>query len=98
MSATGTTGYTHETYMPEQAKGWMDRCCDDLAHAVDENPAGSLMTAFGVGMGIGVALGLTVALSAAAKPKPRSRAEEIGQRVLESLQDMLPESIAKRMR
>ena len=94
--STGTSPYTQGTYTPEQDQSWTDRCCGELSKAVDENPAGSLLTAFGAGLGIGVALGLTVALSAA-KPKPRSRTEELGHRVLEAIQEILPDSIARRI-
>lgn len=80
----------------EEAKSWTDQCCDEVARAVDENPTGTLLTAFGAGLGIGLALGLSVAMSAA-KPKPRNRAEELGHRILESIQDYIPDSIGRRM-
>jgi hypothetical protein len=95
--STGTAGnYAASQYTTEQSQGWTDRCCDEVARAVDENPAGSLLTAFGAGLGIGVALGLSVAFSTA-RPKPRSRAEELGHRILESIQDFIPDSISRRM-
>jgi hypothetical protein len=94
--STGTTGYTEGLYTPEQASGWTDRCCAELSKAVDENPAGTLLAAFGAGLGIGVALALTVALPAV-RPKKKSLSEEIGSRVLASLQDILPDSLAKKL-
>lgn len=99
MSA-GTTGYTGSghaagAYVPEAVKGWSDQCCDEVAKAVDRNPAGTLLTAFGAGLGIGLALALTVAIPRA-KPKKRSMPEELGNRVLEALQDLLPDAVAKR--
>src|SRR5690349_4702186 len=70
MSTVGTTGNFagSQRYAEERSESWSDRCCDEVARAVDENPAGSLLTAFGAGLGIGVALGLTVAFSSA-RPK-----------------------------
>lgn len=98
MSTMGTTGNFagSQSYAEERSGNWSDRCCDEVARAVDENPAGSLLTAFGAGLGIGVALGLTVAFSSA-RPKPRSRAEDLGHRILEAISDYVPESISKRM-
>lgn len=98
MSTMGTTGNfsAAERYAEERSQSWSDRCCDEVARAVDENPAGSLLTAFGAGLGIGVALGLTVAFSSA-RPKPRSRAEDLGHRILETISDYMPEAISKRM-
>lgn len=93
---TGYTGYAQGAYTPEAIKGWSDRCCDEVAKAVDDNPTGALLTAFGAGVGIGVALALAFSLPAA-KPKKRSMSEELGNRVLSALQDILPDSIAKRM-
>lgn len=93
MSAADT-GYMQQ--YAEEAKSWTDQCCDEVSKAVEQNPTGTLLTAFGAGLGIGLALGLSVAMSAA-KPKPRNRAEEIGYRILESIQDLVPESISRRM-
>ncbi len=73
-----------------------DRCCDELTKAVEQNPTGTLLTAFGAGLGIGVALALAVSFPQP-KPKKRNLSEELGQRVLAALQDILPESIAKRV-
>ena len=67
-----------------------------MSRAVEENPYGTLMTAFGAGFGIGLAIGLSLALSTS-RPKPRGRAEEIGHRILESIHDLVPESISRRM-
>lgn len=96
MSTMGTNYAGAQGYTEEQSQAWSDRCCSEVARAVDENPAGSLLTAFGAGLGIGVALGLTVAFSSA-RPKPRSRAEDLGHRILEAISDYVPESISRRM-
>jgi hypothetical protein len=95
MSTMGTN-YAGAQYAEESSQSWSDRCCNEVARAVDENPGGSLLTAFGAGLGIGVALGLTVAFSSA-RPKPRSRAEDLGHRILEAISDYVPDSISKRM-
>ena len=96
MSATGTTGYTQEMSTPDEASSWTDRCCGEMAKAVEEYPAGTLLAAFGAGLGIGVALALAVA-APAAKPKKRSLSEELGERVLASIQELLPDSIGKKL-
>lgn len=94
--ATGTTGYTQGNYMSEQAQSWTDSCCNEVSRVVDENPTGALLTAFGAGLGIGVALAMAISIPAA-RPKRRSLSEEVGHRVLESLQGVLPESISRRL-
>ena len=102
-TSTGTTtGYTGSSfaqggYSPEGSGGGLtDRCCDELARAVDQNPAGTLLTAFGAGLGIGVALALAVSFPQP-KPKKRNVPEELGQRVLAALQDILPDAFGKRI-
>lgn len=102
MSTSGSTGYTSGSYPTAEGdspgQSWTDECCAQMAKAVDENPTGTLLTAFGAGLGIGALLALSVTLTAAPKRKPKSFAEQIGDRVLESLQDILPESIARKVR
>lgn len=100
MSTTSTTDYTQSGYAPsgytmEQSQGWSDRCCGEVSKAVDENPTGALLAAFGAGLGIGVALALAISMPAA-RPKRRNMPEEIGHRVLESLQGVLPDSLSRR--
>lgn len=90
------------------AQSWPDRCCEELSQAVERNPSGTLMTAFGIGLGVGTVLALSVAASLP-RPKPRikssaekarDRAQELGNKILESIQealhDVVPDSIAKR--
>ena len=95
-TSTGTTGYAEGSYTPEALRGWSDQCCDQVSRAVDQNPSGMLLTAFAAGLGIGIALTMSVAVPSR-KAIPRSMPEELGSRVLAALQEMMPESIARRM-
>ncbi len=59
-------------------------------------PAGTVLTAFGLGVGLGTALGF--ALGRIARPQPPSlpkRAEQLGERLLASLRDVAPDGLAK---
>ena len=64
--------------------------------AAADYPAGTVLTAFGLGVGLGTALGF--ALGRALREQPRSlpnRAEQLGERMLASLRDVVPDSVAK---
>ena len=100
-STTGSAGYT-AGYQPGgypsgagAQHSLTEQYADRVSQAVEENPAGTLLSAFGAGLGIGAIIGLAFAFSAP-RPKPRSRAEELGQRLLESLHDYVPDSVARR--
>ncbi len=99
---------TARSYSPPES--WSERACGELSSAVERNPSGTLMTAFGIGLGVGTLLALSVAASLP-KPTPkqrirgraekvRDRAEDLGHRIMESihdaLHDVVPESLAKR--
>lgn len=78
------------------SSSWTDEYRHDLSRAVDGNPGSAVAIAFGTGFGVGLAIGISL-LAASHRRVPRSRAEDLGHRVLESLQDYVPESLAKRM-
>ncbi|NNJ27145.1 hypothetical protein [Alienimonas chondri] len=59
-------------------------------------PAGTVLTAFGLGVGLGTALGF--ALGRIVRPQPPSlpnRAEQLGERLLASIRDVVPDNVAK---
>ena len=58
-----------------------------------EYPAGSVLTAFGLGLGLGAALGYAAAK--AAKPAAKDEAELVGRRLLSAIRDAMPDGVAK---
>ena len=58
-----------------------------------EYPAGSVLTALGLGVGLGAALGF--ALGRASKRDAPDHAELIGRRLLSAIRDVVPEGVAK---
>ena len=64
--------------------------------AAAEYPAGTVLTAFGLGVGFGAALGF--ALGRIARPQPQTlpnKAEQLGQRLLATLRDAAPDGLSK---
>lgn len=61
-----------------------------------EYPMSSMLVIFGVGLGVGLVLSQTVAapLGYMMQPEP-TMTEKIGQRVMEAIRPMLPDSIAR---
>ena len=67
---------------------------EQFERTVGEYPAGTVLTAFGFGVGLGAALGF--ALAKANQPKPiASQAELVGRRLLDSLKDLVPDSVSR---
>ena len=101
MASQAEMGYTPGSYPSssagQTAEDWQNRARSEVSRAVDDNPAGTLMTAFGVGLGVGALIGLSIALSTASRPTPKSRAEDFGHRMLEALNDYLPDSVSRRL-
>ena len=99
MATSSETGYTPGSYPAERqpltTPTFADRYSHELSRAVDQNPSGTLMSAFGIGLGIGALVGLGIAFSVP-RPKPRTRAEEFGQRMLDMFGDYVPDSVARR--
>ncbi|MFH5803128.1 hypothetical protein [Alienimonas sp. DA493] len=61
-----------------------------------EYPAGTVLSAFGLGVGFGAALGF--ALGRIVREQPPSlpnRAEQLGEKMLASLREVVPESVAR---
>jgi len=61
-----------------------------------EYPVSSMLVIFGVGLGVGLVLSQAVAspLGHMMQPEP-TMSEKIGQRVMEAIRPMLPDSIAR---
>lgn len=67
------------------------RVSDSALVTIREHPTAATLVAFGVGLGLGAALGASMAT-----PPRHSRMEvanRLGRRLLDSIQDALPESI-----
>ena len=92
-------GYSVSNRVKEQFDQW-GQAADDMSRkgmeqareTVSENPAASIMTAFGIGMGVGVLL--TIAMT---ERKSRydvnswsDRATELGQRISQAISEHLP--------
>lgn len=60
-------------------------------------PAGTVLTAFGLGVGLGTALGFALGriVRQPAPPSLPNRAEQLGERLLASLREVAPEGVAK---
>ena len=64
-----------------------------LDHMIQEWPASSMLTAFGVGFGMGVVLGV---IMAEPTRHEASTAERMGRSVLDAIARVLPESLSGR--
>lgn len=64
-----------------------------------ENPASSVLVAFGIGLGVGVALGSILAGPLTHSPTFTERtelaAEKLGRQIMDAIAGVLPESLAK---
>lgn len=84
--------------VPEQSHAWqsqMSQCMDSFEGSVRENPLGVTLAAFGLGLGIGAIIGASLA---PASRTNQQLATSLGTRVLESLRDVLPDSVQHYMR
>lgn len=70
--------------------------CDATMNFVKENPVTATMVAAGLGVGVGIVLSKMIAESIP-KPRTRSTIESIGQQVMDSLSNTLPDMIAKHL-
>lgn len=84
---------------PDQSHAWqsqMNHCMTSFEDTVRDNPMGVTLAAFGLGLGIGAIIGASLA------PSPRSRhqqlATSLGTRMLESIRDVMPESVQQYIR
>lgn len=70
-----------------------------LEEQVGEHPMSAVLTSFGIGFGVGLALSLAIGRPRQRRGYFRDRrtAESIGQQILESISEALPESVARRM-
>lgn len=73
----------------------LDQYCQMGSEAIRENPMMATMAAFGLGLGLGAMVGSMLAETGSMSRK--RTAETIGQRVLESLADALPDPVRRRI-
>ena len=94
---TESTDYRAEPSMMHETAKWAEEYQRDMSRCINDNPGSAVLTAFGAGFGIGLAIGMSMAVSATRRPTTRRRAEDLGHRIMESLADYVPESVARRM-
>jgi hypothetical protein len=72
-------------------EGMGARCRHGLESAVEEYPFSTMIGAFAIGLTLGVAAG--AAMASPMHSDRRRTAESVGRRVLETLQEYVPESV-----
>lgn len=90
--ATSTEDGNSQSQVSEFASRMTDTCLE----SVREHPTASALVAFGVGLGVGAVLGASMAT-----PPRHSRIEianRLGRRLLDSLQEALPDAITPNWR
>lgn len=76
--------------------GFGARCCTNVETAIEEYPLATTVGVFAIGLTLGVAAG--AALAAPLHLRRRRTAETLGRRVLETLQDYVPDSMNQYLR
>lgn len=96
---TESTAYRADPSAMKESANWAEEYRRDMSQCINDNPGSALLTAFGAGFGVGLAIGVSLAVSGSHhRPMSRRRrAEDIGHRILDSLQDYMPESVARHM-
>lgn len=83
-----------------RSPGMMGGTMERMEETVQHWPFSSVTTAFGIGLGLGIVLGC--ALAEQSRPAPHHwydqlSAERLGRSVLDSLSNILPDAIARRV-
>lgn len=108
---TENMGYRADPSAIKESADWTESYRNDMRRTINDNPSGAVLSALGAGFGIGLAIGLSIAMSGERRTPMQRRtdrlryradglrdhAEELGHRVMESLHDYLPDSLARRM-
>jgi len=71
------------------------RCAAACESAIKDHPLAMTLAVFGVGMGLGVVLGSALAEPMGLRKQPV--AENLGRKILESISEYLPASVAKQL-
>jgi hypothetical protein len=74
----------------------MEQCQEMVTDSVRQNPMGAAMVVFGLGFGIGLALG--GALGESSVSRRQQLAKSLGRRMLDSVADIMPESVQQHLR
>jgi hypothetical protein len=84
----------------DQAEGYLERGNEQLRGMVEDHEGQTVLVALALGFGIGVAIGYAMAGPSeheSARWIDRSTAEGLGRRLMERIDQMLPEAITSRM-
>ncbi len=93
---TEQQGYVADPSAIGESANWAKDYRHEVSRAVSEHPGSSVLTAFGAGFAIGLAIGISMAVSSSMRSTPRSRAEDLGHRVLDALDNYIPDSLQDR--
>lgn len=96
FDTTGSGLYTPEATPEGEAvsdEQLLDQYRRQFEQVTGEYPAGSVLTALGLGIGLGAALGF--ALGRASKSDVRDETELVGRRLLAAVRDVVPDGVAK---
>lgn len=92
------TAQRHQNRMEQHFQGQgqldsslLDRCCQATGDSIRENPLLATFAAFGLGLGLGAVVGGSLAEPMGMRH--RHTAESLGQRVLDSITDALPNRV-----
>jgi hypothetical protein len=77
--------------MSEDIQGWSGHCREAATGTIEEYPLSTTLGMFAVGLSIGVLVGAS--LASPSRSHGRHVAESLGRRMLDALQDYVPESV-----
>jgi hypothetical protein len=98
-SGTASAGEMMEN-MKEQMSDYVSRGASQVRHIADDREGKAVIVALGAGFGIGLLIGAALAASHSRPKSWRDRiaAEGLGHRMLDRMEQMLPESITNYVR
>ncbi len=97
MSRTHDSHVDYTTEVDQVASGATcpDACGEWAENFIQRSPMIATLAVFGLGLGVGAIIGSLLADSA--PPSRRQQAEALGRRVLDSLSDVLPDSVRRHL-
>jgi hypothetical protein len=84
-----------QEHFTDEVSGAAERCVEAVDEVIQENPTTVILATFGAGLALGCAV--AVMLSRPHRETPRSMAESFGRKILDSLADVLPDSVKQHL-
>ncbi|MEW4528780.1 MAG: hypothetical protein ACF8PG_06700 [Maioricimonas sp. JB045] len=97
MSTQHTNRFRDETEQGSGECGWQEQLEEyrqTVTETVRENPLGATLAVFGAGLGLGIAVSSLIADSQSRRQQYLARS--LGQRLLDSVADYVPDSLGNR--